>query len=92
MAKKSCLLVLTAALLCSIVPAHSQTQPNLPDEPGKEHVVAYCSGCHGLGRVANSSYSQAYWHTAVRMMLNFGVLIPPEQITLVTDYLAKSFS
>ena len=27
----------------------------------------------------------------VRMMLNFGVPIPADQITLVTDYLAKSF-
>ena len=63
MARKSFLLVL-AALLCSIATASSQTEPNLPDGPGKEQVVAYCSGCHGLSRVANSSYSQAYWHTA----------------------------
>ena len=90
MARKSFLLVL-AAFLCSIATASSQTEPNLPDGPGKEQVVAYCSGCHGLSRVANSSYSQAYWHTAVRMMLNFGVPIPADQITLVTDYLAKSF-
>jgi virginiamycin B lyase len=91
MATKTFLFILTGALLCSMVRAHSQTQPNLPEGPGKEHVVAYCSGCHGLSRVASSSYPQAYWNTVVRMMLNFGVPIAPDQVTLVTDYLAKSF-
>jgi virginiamycin B lyase len=88
---KSFVLTLAALLLCSMQPALSQTQPNMPDGPGKEAVVAYCSGCHGLNRVANSGYPQAYWHTAIRMMLNFGVPIPPDQINLVTDYLANNF-
>ena len=91
MSVKSFLLALTGALLCPILPASGQTQPNLPDGPGKEAVVTYCSGCHGLNRVANSGYPQAYWHTAVRMMLNFGVPIPPDQVISVTDYLAKNF-
>jgi len=91
MATKIFVFILAGALLCSRVAAHGQTQPTLPDGPGKEHVVAYCSGCHGLSRVASSSYPQAYWNTVIRMMLNFGVPIAPDQITLVTDYLAKSF-
>ncbi len=90
MLTKLFLLALTVAVLCSIPPARGQT-PKLPDGPGKEAIVTYCSGCHGLNRVANSGYPQAYWHTAVRMMLNFGVPIPPDQINLVTDYLAKNF-
>ena len=44
MLTKSFLLALTAAVLCSILPAGSQTPPNLPDGPGKEAVVTYCSG------------------------------------------------
>jgi virginiamycin B lyase len=88
---KSLLLALTSLLLCPMLPARGQTPPILPDGPGKEAVVTYCSGCHGLNRVANSGYPQAYWHTAVRMMLNFGVPIPPDQVILVTDYLAKNF-
>ena len=91
MSMKSLLLAMTAALLCPILPVRGQTPPNLPDGPGKEAVVTYCSGCHGLNRVANSGYPQAYWHTAVRMMLNFGVPIPPDQVIPVTDYLAKNF-
>lgn len=38
----------------------------------------------------NSGYPQAYWHTVVRLMINFGVPIPPEQVLPVTDYLAKN--
>ena len=91
MSTKSLLLALAAALLCSIPLARAQTAPKLPDGPGREAVATYCSGCHGLNRVMNSGYPQAYWHTAVRMMLNFQVPIPPDQINLVTDYLAKNF-
>ncbi len=92
MLTKSFLLTIIAAMLCLTPPARGQQKPaTLPDGPGKEAVAAYCSGCHGLNRVMSSGYPQAYWHTAVRMMLNFGVAIPPDQINLVTDYLAASF-
>ena len=93
MPTKSLLLTLAAfALLSSTLPARSQKPPpNLPDGPGKEAVATYCSGCHGLNRIVASGYPQAYWHTAVRMMLNFGVPIPPDQVIPVTDYLAKNF-
>ena len=91
MSKKSLLPVFTAALLCAALPARAQqTPPNLPDGPGKEQVAALCSGCHGLGRVMNSGYPQAYWNTVIRMMINFEVPIPPHQINLITDYLAKN--
>ncbi|HEX9806320.1 MAG TPA: hypothetical protein VGA34_05420 [Alteraurantiacibacter sp.] len=90
MSTQSLLSAFTAALLCAAVPALGQQKlVNLPDGPGKEQVQSLCSGCHGLNRVMNSGYPQAYWNTAIRMMLNFGVPIPPDQINLVTDYLAK---
>jgi virginiamycin B lyase len=91
MVTRSFLLIVTAALVCSVLPAWGQKPPNLPDGAGKDAVVSYCSGCHGLSRVVASGYPQAYWHTAIRMMLNFGVPIPPDQINVVTDYLAKNF-
>lgn len=59
MLTKSILLTFTAAMLCSITAARAQTRPNLPDGPGKEAVVKYCSDCHGLNRVVNSGYPQA---------------------------------
>ena len=53
MSPKPLLLALTATLLCPTLPARGQTPPNLPDGPGKEAVVTFCSDCHGLNRVAN---------------------------------------
>jgi virginiamycin B lyase len=88
---RSLLSLVTAALLSSAIPAQAQQQPNLPDGPGKEQVAALCSGCHGLSRVMASGYPQAYWRTAIRMMQNFGVPIPPDQTDLITDYLAANF-
>ena len=84
--------VAAAALLCAAVPAQSQQpQRTLPDGPGKEQVATLCAGCHGINRVMNSGYPQAYWNTAIRMMLNFEVPIPLDQVNLVTDYLSRNF-
>lgn len=85
--------VFAAVMACSAAPAHAQQKKpvNLPEGPGKEAVQAYCSGCHGLARVMNSGYPQAYWHTTVRMMMNFGVPIPQDQVIPMIDYLAKHF-
>lgn len=63
---------------------------NLPDGPGKETVSALCGACHRLTFLTNG-YTPDGWHTVVRMMLNFGVPIPKEEVTTVTDYLIKSF-
>jgi virginiamycin B lyase len=92
MSKTSHSLALAAALLLPSLPALGQQKPvNLPDGPGKDAVVTYCSGCHGLARVANTRYSQDHWSTAIRMMINFGVPVPPDQVITVTDYLSKNF-
>ena len=92
MLKKSILLVAAAGLVSAALPLLAQQKPvKLPDGPGKETVETYCAGCHGLSRVAASGYPQAYWHTAIRMMLNFGVPIPQDQVLTVIDYLAKNF-
>jgi virginiamycin B lyase len=81
-----------AAFMMWSIPAHAQQKPvKLPEGPGKEAVQTHCSGCHGLGRVVASGYTQAYWHTTIRMMLNFGVPIPPDQVLTVVDYLSTNF-
>ena len=92
MLKKPLYATVATALLCAAATAQAQQLADKrPDGPGKAEVVALCSGCHGLARVMASGYPQAYWHTSVRMMMNFGVPIPPEQVELITDYLAKNY-
>src|ERR1700736_2199791 len=63
---------------------------NLPDGPGKDTVAAMCRVCHRMAFLANG-YTPEGWHTVMRMMLNFGVPVPKDEVTTVTDYLIKSF-
>jgi virginiamycin B lyase len=63
---------------------------NLPDGPGKDTVAALCGACHRLTFLANG-YTPDGWRTVVRMMTNFGVPIPKDEVATVTDYLSKSF-
>src|ERR1043166_2726573 len=63
---------------------------NLPDGPGKATVAAMCGTCHRMALLANG-YTPEGWHTVMRMMLNFGVTVPKDEVTTVTDYLIKSF-
>ena len=63
---------------------------SLPDGPGKDTVAALCGACHRINLLGNG-YAPDGWHTVVRMMLNFGVPIPKDEVATVTDYLIKSF-
>ena len=84
-------LALVTALLFAALPAWSQQKPPvLPEGPGKAFVESNCGTCHPLARLL-PGYTQAYWHTTVRMMMNFGMPIPPDQVLTVVDYLAKHF-
>jgi virginiamycin B lyase len=81
-------MVLTAALLCIGFPAWSQ---ELPDGPGKELAAANCNACHSLlGRIG-AGYTPEGWHTVMRMMVNQGAVLQPDQIAPLEAYLIKSF-
>jgi virginiamycin B lyase len=88
---RSLLFASAAITLGFAAPAWSAQAPELPEGAGKKGVQTYCGGCHGISRVAASGYPQAYWHTAVRMMVNFGVPIPAEEVPVITDYLSQHY-
>jgi virginiamycin B lyase len=77
----------SAALLCSALPALAQ---DFPDGPGKQTVTAVCGGCHDIDRL-KAGYTPDGWHTVTAMMHNFGAPVPDEEWQTVTDYLIKSF-
>jgi virginiamycin B lyase len=89
MSRKS--LLLTAALLCSAMPAQAQ-QPaqDFPDGPGKEIFVSTCGGCHDINR-ARAGYTPDGWNTLQHMMQNFATPISAEDWPKVTAYLIKAF-
>src|SRR5438128_5825187 len=80
--------VLTAALLCSALPAASQ---ELPDGPGKELAAANCNACHSLLSRVGAGYTPEGWHTVMRMMVNQGATLQSDQIAPLEAYLVKSF-
>ncbi|HEY7243901.1 MAG TPA: hypothetical protein VH678_08465 [Xanthobacteraceae bacterium] len=67
-----------------------QAGQDFPEGPGKSTVVSTCGACHDIGRLT-AGYTPEGWHTVMRMMQNFGVPLPPDQVATVTDYLIKSF-
>src|SRR4051812_6612728 len=82
---------LIAVLLSSAFPAHAEpVQQEFPDGPGKAAFLAYCGGCHDINR-ARAGYAPDGWRTVMRMMLNFDVPVPGDQVETLTDYLIKSF-
>jgi virginiamycin B lyase len=87
MSKKS-YVVLTAALLCSALPALSQ---ELPAGPGKELAEANCNICHTLLSRVGSGYTPQGWTTVLQMMHNQGAPLPAEQVEPLKAYLIKAF-
>jgi virginiamycin B lyase len=91
MSNKLLLSVIAAALLCAAPPARAQqAQQDFPDGPGKQTLVTLCGACHEANRV-RAGYTPEGWRTVIRMMLNFEVPIPEDQIGPLTDYLIKNF-
>src|ERR1700720_633047 len=87
MSTRSCV-VLTAALLCSGLPAWGQ---QLPDGPGKELAEANCNICHTLLSRVGSGYTPQGWTTVLQMMHNQGAPLPADQVEPLKAYLIKSF-
>ncbi len=88
MPKKLRLSLIAAALLCSALPTRGE---ELPAGKGKEMVAASCTSCHTFSSRVGAGYTAKGWQTVMRMMLNHGVPIPPDQLGTMTEYLIKNF-
>ena len=83
-------MLLAIAGLIAISPALAQA-PSLPDGPGKQTVETACVTCHALTQVTGAGHSPEDWAHVVQKMVNAGAQIPPDQIPVIVDYLAKNF-
>src|ERR687888_299656 len=80
-----------AAFLCAATPASAQqAQADFPDGPGKQTFINFCGGCHDINR-SRAGYTPEGWHTVMRMMLNFDVPVPKDEVDTLIQYLIKSF-
>jgi cytochrome c5 len=64
---------------------------NLPDGNGKEVVQTICTGCHDLEPITGSGFTKEDWEIVVKNMIDMGATIKPEEVTLITNYLAANF-
>src|SRR5438128_10654642 len=85
--------ILTAALLCLALPAWGEdwTQ-RLSDGKGKETVAAICAGCQEFFSRLGAGYTPEGWRTVLRMMINQGTPVPPDQSEAVTHDLTQGFA
>jgi virginiamycin B lyase len=91
MSKQQVLTALVVALLSATATANAQQgQANFPDGPGKQTFVTLCGACHDINRV-RIGYTPEGWLTVMRMMLNFEVPLPKNEVDTVTQYLIKNF-
>jgi virginiamycin B lyase len=58
---------------------------------GKALVDAQCNSCHALTARTGSGYTKEEWQVVMRMMTNHGVKISPEDLPMMTEYLAITF-
>jgi virginiamycin B lyase len=77
-----------AAIASFIAPALAQ---NLPNGNGKEAVERICSACHDLSPITDAGFSRQDWETVVKSMIDMGATISPEQVAVITNYLAANF-
>ena len=91
MSRTPLLALIAAALLCAAPPASAQqAQADFPDGPGKQTFVNLCGACHDINRV-RAGYTPEGWRTVMRMMLNFDVPVPKDEVEPLTQYLIKNF-
>jgi virginiamycin B lyase len=86
--RASLAIVTTVALVAAVPTARGQ---ELPDGKGKDIVVARCNSCHPFAARVGAGYTPAGWRTVLRMMLNHGVAIAPDELPTLTDYLTRNF-
>ena len=79
----------TAAMAALVAPAFGQ---NLPEGNGRDVVQMICTGCHDLSPITDAvGFSRRDWETVVMGMIDMGATITPEQVSVITNYLAANF-
>lgn len=85
-------LLIGAASLSSATGAQAADESSLlPDGAGKGLVLGSCTQCHGLSSAAYQRKSAAEWQHTVRDMVSRGAQVPEDEISLISDYLVRSF-
>ena len=83
---------IAVALAATALPAAAQQDaPKDTPNDAKAFVDATCNSCHPLSARVGTGYTEEGWYSALRMMANHGVPIPPEKLPSLVGYLTKTF-
>jgi virginiamycin B lyase len=63
----------------------------LPEGPAKAIVEKACVSCHLITFITTAQHPAAEWKLLVERMVTDGAQVPPNQVDMVADYLAKAF-
>jgi hypothetical protein len=87
--------VLGLALASPGFPASAQEDPyqGLPPGPGRDDVMAWCSGCHAMHLVVQQGMSRSRWDDTISWMISEHNMPKPTEAErkALLDYLAKHF-
>jgi cytochrome c551/c552 len=83
-------LALGAALTALSVSSSAQTR--LVPGPGSELTQAKCAICHEIDYITRAPQSRAQWEDVMRVMLERGTPMTPDEMKIITDYLATYYS
>lgn len=76
--------------------AFAQSPPTEADKkivagPGAEVVAAKCQVCHDLSHITRSRLGREEWEDNLKLMVNRGLVITPEETKVVLDYLTANY-
>jgi cytochrome c len=60
--------------------------------PGAELTQAKCAICHEIGYITRAPQSRAQWEEVVQVMLERGTPMTPDEMRVITDYLATYYN
>ena len=64
---------------------------DLPNGNGKEVVQMICTGCHDLEPITGTGFTKEDWEIVVKSMIDMGATIKPDEVVVITNYLAANF-
>jgi competence ComEA-like helix-hairpin-helix protein len=88
---RSFILLVGAGLAALSWTAAAQSEPPLPDGPGKDVFESVCSLCHAPTAVVGKQWTRPQWEAKVREMLQEEPEVTTEERAAIVEYLSATF-
>jgi competence protein ComEA len=65
--------------------------PTLPDGPGKDLVLRYCSNCHTIVNITSARKDEDGWTATLTKMVGYGMQGNEDELETILTYLTKNY-